>query len=186
MNKLFIFSLLFLSSFLDGANLDEIWRWYNNKEYSKVCSKQVTLVDYFNFNDDENFINMYAYSCLETDMINRLARPITQLRKSKESRANATYYTTILYQKKLLYQAIIDGLTSLPSELPSTHYILSKIYHDYVKGNYELKENIYFFHDKSNAALLYKLFIKKDVDGFTKLVLQTEENGTIIKTRMYW
>lgn len=183
--KILFLSLIF-SFNLSATTLGDIWAWYNNKEYSKVCSSQVSSVEYFKYNSDENFINMYAHACLETDMINRLSRPIIQLRKSKEARANASYYATILYQKKLLYNALIDGVDILPKNLPHTDYILSKVYNDYTNQNYEEKDGAYFFKDTTNSSYMYKLFVKKDSDGFTKLVIQTIKNGTIIKTRMYW
>lgn len=186
MVKKILFLLLVLGAHISAASLEDIWQWYNNKEYHKVCSNSVTATDYFRYNKDENFINMYAHACLETDMINRLARPIIQLRKSKESRANASYYTTILYQKKLLYNALIDNLDILPKNLPSTNYILSKVYDDYVNQKYEKKDGAYLFKDAQDSSYMYKLSIKKDNDGFIKLVLETFKDGTIIKTRMYW
>lgn len=175
--------LVFLSLNLYSASLKDLWGWYNNKEYNKVCSTQISQNEYFKYNKDEDFINMYAYSCLQTDMINRLARPIMQLRKTKKSRANALYYTTVLYQKKILHHAIVDGFNELPTNLPNTQYILSKIYNLFAKKDYIKDKNTYIFELNNQE---YRLFPKKYSDGYTKLVLQSVKNGIITKTRLYW
>ncbi len=178
-----IFLILFINVFANCYSQEMLWNFFNNQEYSKICSNEVWSKDYFEYNDDEEFVNMYAYSCMQTDMINRLTSPIVQLRKSKKSRANALYYATILYQKKILYHALIDGIEQIPTNLPNTDYILSKIYDKFSKKDFTKKQNAYYF---SIENIDYKLFSKKDSDGYEKIVLQTIKNNEIIKTRLYW
>lgn len=184
MKKIF-FILTILAVHLQSASLKELWQKYDEKKYDEVCSNSVSSKEYYRYNYDENFINMFAYSCLQTDMINRLAVPITQLRKTKESRANALYFATVLYQKKLLHHALVDGLDTFPTGLPTTKYILSKIYDKFTKKEYNKKDNKYIFKDEG-TPYTYELYTRYDSDGFTKLVLKTFENGTVIKTRLYW
>lgn len=184
MKKVFLISMFMIIN-LNATSLEILWQWYNSKQYEKICTSEVGQNDYFKYNYDEDFINMYAYSCLQTDMLNRLAIPIIQLRKTKKSRANSLYYSTILYQKKVLYHALLDGFKNLPENLPDTHYVLSKIYNFFIKNRYIKQGNIYIFEDRHNA-LKYRLYIKKDDDGFKKLVLESIKNGILTKKRLYW
>lgn len=183
--KKIIFIFLFAYMHLNAASQEQIWNWFEDKQYDKVCSNSVTSSEYYKYKNDEDFVNAYAFSCLQTDMINRLSMPIIQLRKSKNSRANALYYSTVIYQKKILQYALADGFTNLPKDLPSTEYILSKIYDRFVNHDYEQQDNVYIFKEQ-NSNISYKLFSKKFNDGFTKIVLQTLNNNEIIKTRLYW
>jgi len=80
---------------------------YQNKKYEKVCS--IGFRNFQKYKKDEEFVNLYAFGCLNADYVDRLAIPIVTLRFSKESRANSAYFAVILMQKKLLYHALIDG-----------------------------------------------------------------------------
>lgn len=181
-----IVSILVLVSICSYAtSLKTIYKWYNAEKYSKICSNKISNKEYYRYNDDENFVNIYADSCLKTDMINRLAIPITQLRKTKSARANALYYTTVIYQKKLLHHALIDGLSDVPNNLPTTSYILSKIYDKFANKDYKKDGDKYLFED-GNSTVSYKLYTRKDDDGYEKLVLKTMKDGKSIKTRLYW
>lgn len=177
--------LIFLAINSFGATLKNLWQWYDEKQYDKICTNQISQNEYFDYNYDENFVNMYAFSCLQIDMINRLSKPIIQLRKTKKSRANALYYTTILYQKKILLHALVDGFDNFPTNLPNTKYILSKIYNLFAKKQYTKQGNIYIFKNNNNAQE-YRLYTRKDSDGYTKLVLESIKNGILTKTRLYW
>lgn len=182
--KKILFTLLAINIFAQAASLNDIMRWYKNKQYDKVCSNIVTSKYYYRYKSNENFVNMYAHACLETDMINRLSIPIVHLRKTKQSRANALYYTTVLYQKKLLHHAVVDGLESIPKDMPTTNHILSYIYDKYAKKDYKRVDKFYIFDE--GLPKYYKMYTRKDSDGFTKLVIETYEDGKKIKKRLYW
>ena len=44
-----------------------------------------------NLKDDEEFISLYGFSCLNADKLDKLSVVITSLKKSPEARANAAY-----------------------------------------------------------------------------------------------
>jgi len=103
-----MFKILFILAFgflgvQASISLDTIRQWYSNGEYEKVCSYEVTAI-YETYTDNEEFVNMYGHACVETDMISRTVNPINKLIRSPQTRANAVYFATVLYQKKLLYQ----------------------------------------------------------------------------------
>ncbi len=178
-----IIILASLFNFLFATNINDIKNLYSNKKYSTVCVESGKI--YQKYKNNEEFLNIFAASCLKADMINRMVLPIIKLYKSKEARENAVYFTTILFEKKLLYYALSDDFDISYVNLPKTNYILSKIFDKFVKGEYDLKNNSYWFSDDSNSNLSYKLSIEER-NGIKKMYLRTYKNNKIIKVRVYW
>ena len=118
-------------------------------------------------------------------MINRTILPIVKLYKSAKSRENAAYFATILYQKKLLYHALVDDVDISYINLPKTKYILSIIFNKFVSGEYDYKNGAYWFIDDDNSELSYKLSTEVH-QKVKKIFLRTYKNGTINKVRTYW
>lgn len=178
-----ILILLFLITFLNATSLDDIYKLYEEKEYRKVCLKAGDL--YHMYKTDEKFLNIYAHACLEEDMINRTILPIIKLHKTKEARENAAYFATILYQKKLLYYALVDDIDISYVNLPKTKYILSIIFNKFVSGYYEFKNDAYWFKDDNDNEISYKLSAELHQNA-KKLFLRTYKNSELIKVRTYW
>ena len=178
-----IFVLFFglLSTHAWAISLDTIRQWYDNGEYQKVCSYEVTAL-YETYTDNEEFVNMYGHACVETDMISRTVNPINKLIRSPQTRANAVYIATVLYQKKLLYHAFVDNVDISYMRLPRTEHILSVIFDRYVTGDFTKEEDTFIFKEND---LVHRLHVEKSNDIY-KLIVQTYKNGKLIKTRAYW
>lgn len=174
-----IFLLIALNCF--AISLADINKAIENQEYSKVCNNLV--YDLAVKNQDDGLMNLYGIACLRSDYINKLSAVIIALRNSKEARANAVYYSTILYKKKLLHSALVDNLNISSIKLPKCDYILSDIYDDYISGNY-IKENdkyIFRYNDK-----IYEMSLRFD-KPFTKMVLTIlNSNNQILEVKEYW
>lgn len=179
---IFLIFLFFTHSY--ALSIESIRNWYKEGEYKKICSNGVGSI-YPQFKDNEEFLNMYAHSCLEDDMINRMTIPILKLIRTPQTRANAVYYSTILYQKKLLYHALIDGIDISYISLPKTGHLLSIIFDKFIKKEYEQKDEALIFKDE-NKDVYHKLYLSKNDKNIYKLVLKTYKHGKIIKTRTYW
>jgi hypothetical protein len=174
---------MLLTTFLNAMDKNDIINYYKNKDYRKACIKAGDL--YQKYKSDEEFLNIYAHSCLEEDMINRTILPIVKLYKTPESRENAAYYATILYQKKLLYHALVDDVDISYINLPKTKYILSVIFNKFVGGDYNYKNGAYWFNNDENNELTYKLSVETH-QKTKKIFLRTYKNGKITKVRTYW
>lgn len=183
MNKKALLVILLLSTYIIANDLNDLKSLFLKKQYAQVCSKSVIL--YTKYKYDNTFLNIFAVSCLNSDMINRMMVPIIKLYRTKEDRENAAYFATILYEKKLLYHALIDHVDISYVNLPKTNYILSVIFDKYVKGKYSKKGDIYWFLDDHDQTLRYKLSVEES-KGVEKLYLRTLKNDKIIKTRIYW
>lgn len=180
MKKILLFLSIAMS--LKAVTSEEIFDWYENGEYEKVCS--VKVEQFYRKTNDEAIINVYASSCLRSDQINKLSHPVSKLVKTRESRENAAYFSNILFQKKLLYHAIIDGVDISYIRLPKSDYILSMIFDKFVKNHYEKDGNKYLFKDENDDTFYEITTAVKD--GLTKLVLKIYKDDELIGKKEYW
>lgn len=175
--------ILFLSLSLYGDIKKQMFNLYQNKKYEDVCN--IGFNNFYQYKQDESYISLYAFSCLKADYIDRLSTPIAMLKFSKESRSNSAYFSVILMQKKLLYHALIDNYDISEMNLPTTDYILSKIFDLYAKLEDKTPRSFYLFEDKDNNKLTYKLYLVKD-DKLSKIIIEEYYDSVTIKRHVYW
>jgi hypothetical protein len=163
---------------------EKIFSLYQAKQFEKACIKGFK---YFSkYKKDEAFVSLYGFACLHADYIDRLAVPITSLKKSKEARANAAYFSVILMQKKLLYHALVDGYDLSKFVLPTTDYVLSQVFDLYAQMQpSETKPSFYLFKNKKNSKITYKLYLVNE-KGFNKIVIEEFYDTMLIKRHVYW
>lgn len=176
--------LLLLITLTLQANIKQnMLNLYENKKYEEACTMGFNN---FKYNKkDEEFISLYAFSCLHSDYIDRLAIPIAMLKFSKEARANSAYLSTILMQKKLLYHALVDSYDLSSLNLPTTDYILSKVFDFYAKLGVHEQREVYLFEDANDKKLTYKLYLTND-EKLKKIVIEEFYDTIIIKKHIYW
>ncbi|RLA81722.1 MAG: hypothetical protein DRG78_08830 [Epsilonproteobacteria bacterium] len=176
--------LLFLLTIGLYADIkQDMFNLYQNKKYEKVCSMGF---DNFNRNNkDEEFVSLYAFACLNSDYIDRLAIPIAMLKFSKESRSNSAYFSVILMQKKLLYHALQDNYNLSILKLPTTDYVLSTVFDLYSKLGKHEPRTFYLFEDENDKKLTYKLYLSKD-RKLNKMIIEEFYDTITIKRHVYW
>ena len=175
--------ILLISLNLSAGIKDKMLGLYQNAKYKEVCNK-----GFYNFSHikhDENYISLYAFSCLKSDFIDRLSVPIAMLKYSPEARANSAYFSIILMQKKLLYHSLIDEYELSELNLPTTDYVLSKVFDFYVKLGKHDKRLFYLFEDTQDKKLTYKLYILKDA-GLSKIIIEEFYDTISINRHVYW
>ena len=156
---------------------------YENKRFEEVCS--IGFSNFNNYANDEDFLSLYAFGCLHADFIDRLALPISLLKSTREARANSAYFSVILMQKKLLYHSLVDGYELEKYKLPSTDYILSKVFDYYTALGKDESRNFYLFSDVDNPKIGYKLYLVKDSVPF-RMVIEEYYDNTLVKKHIYW
>ena len=181
MKKLLLY-ILMTTTFLFSSNLSTLYKLYEKQQYDKACDYAHKYYYKKKNRNSENYATFYGLSCLETNKISRIAIPMTALTKSEDARANASYFGTILLQKQLLLQALIDKKPLGELRLPKTDFILSKIFTLFLEKKYLLEENIYKFTDKN---LLYHLYIKKARKGHQYMVIDIYKEGKFTKRYQY-
>jgi hypothetical protein len=179
--KILLILLLTLSLYADIKQ--NMFNLYQNKKYQDVCN-----IGFDNFKEnkkDENFVSLYAFSCLKSDYIDRLAIPVALLKFSAEARSNSAYFSIILMQKKLLYHALIDNYDLTAFNLPTTDYVLSKVFDYYSKLGTHKARVYYLFEDKDDKKLTYKLYLEKD-NKLKKMVIEEFYNTVMLARHVYW
>jgi len=179
--KLIIVLLLSINLF---ANVkQDMFNLYQNKKYNDVC--RIGFNNFYANKKDEEFISIYAFACLYADYIDRLAVPITMLKFSKNARSNAAYFSVILMQKKLLYHSLVDNYDLSTLKLPTTDYVLSKVFELYSKIGKHKPRAFYLLEDSDDKKLTYKLYIMKS-KKVDKIVIEEFYDTIILKKHVYW
>ena len=181
--KIFLFALLLAPSLSFALSKAQMYDLYQNKEYESACVKGIS--SFARYRTDEEYVSMYAFSCLYSDYIDRLAVPISVLKRTKESRSNASYLSVIIMQKKLLYHSLIDSYELKSFKLPTTDYILSKVFDLYTKRDTTQKQDRYKFIDQENPRVSYVLYLQKD-EKIQKMVIEHYFDEKLLKTHTYW
>jgi hypothetical protein len=180
--RLFII-LLFLTNSYAGDVKQEMFGLYQNNKFEKVCT--MGFDNFGKYKRDEEFVSLYAFACLNSDYIDRLAVPTAVLKFSKEARANSAYFSVILMQKKLLYHSLVDGFELSELKLPTTDYVLSKVFDLYSKLGKHEKRAFYLFEDPKDKKLSYKLYLAKDYK-IAKMVIEEYYDTMLLKRHIYW
>lgn len=155
-----ILFLLFLHSGISDT-IGPLYSHYQKGEYEQACNYGLFNLKKIDYN--EASLSLYAFACLKADRIDQLSYPISRLTQSQEARANASYFSLLVLQKKLLLQSLYDHYSLKPLKLPSSSHLLSKIFAYYQQdpqANQEIKE----YYDPTNPRISYKLY-KLDTNG---------------------
>lgn len=171
-----------LATALFSYDLAQFYKDYQDKNYLKACKKGVNIFN--RYKQDENYLTVYSFACLKSDMIDRLAVPVTGLRLSKEARANASYFSAILLQKKILYHAVIDDVDISSLKLPTTNFVLSRVFDMYINKEYVLKDETYLFEDLQKG-LEYKMYVVQ-TQRFQKLIIEQYKDTQLINSHEYF
>jgi len=179
-----LFTLLALLFSLMYADIKvSLYHLYQNKQYDDACQKGLKVFN--QYRDDEEFVSLYAFSCLNADQLDRLAVPISILKGSEEARSNAAYFSVILMQKKLLFHSLIDGYKLSELKLPKTDHVLSSVYELYSKTDTSRKRNHYTFIDENNNKVSYKLYIQNSNQN-KKMVIEEFYDTIMTHRHVYW
>ncbi len=178
-----ILLLMLISIALYADVKQDMFELYQDKKYSDVCN--LGFKNFSDYSRDEEYIFLYSFACLNIDYVDRLAVPIATLKFSKEARANAAYFSTILMQKKLLYHALLDNYDISSLNLPTTDYVLSKVFDLFVKTKKDEPREFYILEDENDKELKYKLYILKD-GKIDKMVIEEFYNSISTGKHIYW
>jgi len=165
---------IFLSScYIYAGTLLQMYKLYNSHKYSQACN--LGLSKLYDHRNDENYISIYAFSCLNAGRLDRLSYPIARLKDTASSRANAVYLSVIVMQEKLLLHSMLDGYKIDHLKLPTTNYILSKIFNWYSALKHHHKVPLYLFTDPHNKHTIYKVYVTTS----KQLIVEVLHNLTI-------
>lgn len=154
--------LLFITiiTLLFASDKKMLYDAYQSRNFEAACS--IGIKNYAANIDDREFIALTAFGCLESDNISAIATLLPYMNRNKEDRANAAYFSVILMQKSLLLHALVDGYSLHALKMPSSDYILSKIFDWFQAGKGDKLGQYFFFKEPSNSKHTYKLYLLKN------------------------
>ena len=121
---------------LEARDSSSFIKDFKAKKYNKVCDKGSRA--YYGGYTEENFVSLVGISCAKVDRINVLGMLQRSLVLTEASRENASYFSSLIIQKRLLYQFMIDNLDISNLKLPSSRHILSRVFEALSKGQYQV------------------------------------------------
>ena len=168
--------VLYANAFSYGNN--DIVNDYKNKNFKKVCISGAN-----SDSKNEAILSLIGSSCLKIDYINPLGIIIKKLVSTPKYRENASYFATILLQKKLIYQFMIDGIDLKSMRLPRTSNILSIMFENIAKNNFKII-------DKNKNKIEINLKNKKYIlwrsnDKPPKVFVDEYKDNTLVKRHWY-
>lgn len=166
---------------LFAVSIDDVRNWDQIGQYNRICQEGVRNL----FIEEQNdaLANMYAKACLKMDKVNELVVPTVMLYKTKEARENASLYSTIIFQKKMLYLALCDGVDISYIRTPKINYILSEIFDKFTEKAYVKKSDTYVFTLESGERA--ELFIKEE-EEVKKMVVALYTGDKLSSIKIYW
>lgn len=175
--------LLLMPLFLNANSKMEAYALYQDNKYEAACLAAEQVVN--EYLEDEEFLSIYAFSCLNADQLDKMLVPIAHLKRSSESRANAAYFSVLLMQKNLLIHALADQYELKSIKFPSTQNVLSVVYDLYSSDNSSKKRRRYNYTDPSDPKKSYRLFITKTATS-PKMVIEEYYDKILSKRHIYW
>lgn len=139
MKSLIVLFFIGMMSMSYGYSKTEILRDYQNKHYQKVCGLWAELI--VADEKDENIFTAVGDACAKEDAISSLCNVIRHLVSTKEHRESASYFATLVLQKKLIYQFMLDGINLQDLRLPKTDHVLSRVFEELARGNYVIEND---------------------------------------------
>ena len=159
----------------------QMFMLYQKGAYYDACS--IGMKNWNKIQTSEQQVSLYAFSCLSADQIDRLNFPISVLNETAEARANASYFSLLLLEKKLLIQALYDNLNIKLLKLPNSSNLLSKIF-DYYSKNPQLSNSIKEYSDNTNSRKTYKLYTVQ-IDTHKTFAIDEYYDNILTKHHIY-
>lgn len=154
---------------------------YQKGAYYDACT--IGKKNWNKITTSEKYVSLYAFSCLNADQIDRLNFPVTVLNETPEARANASYFSLLILEKKLIIQALYDNLPMKSLKLPNSSNLLSRIF-DYYCKNPQLGNTIKEYSDTMNPRQTYKLY-SMQVDTHKTFAIDEYYDKILTKHHVY-
>ncbi len=135
MIRIFIITLLVLVSASQAEIAEKLVSQYKAGKYRSVCNKGMSA--YYSGKRDEHLLALTGMACAKIDSINILGSLQRHLVNSPAMRNSATYFSTLLLQKRLIYQFMLDDINITNLQLPKNEHILSTVFEHLSLGDFK-------------------------------------------------
>jgi len=173
MKFFYLFFMMTTISF--SATLGDVIGYYKNSDFQKSCKEGKKFLSSSNV-----IVSMVGDACAKADDINILGDIIKHLNKTAADRTNASYFATLILEKKLIYQFMNDRVDIANLVLPKTSHILSRVFEKLSKKDYKV--------DKTKVVIkdgIYKYILFLNDDKPRKLYIFEYKNNKLIKKHLF-
>jgi hypothetical protein len=174
--KVILFFSILMSVCLSANNYSDFNKYLKEKNFAKACKSGKKLVFVDNISDEKQ-ISKIALSCLNADYINILGSLQIKLRGSKEARTNATILSSILLQKRLIYQVMFDNADISSIFLPIIDHPLSHTFVALRDKNYKLISTSPKVVSFDVGRKKYKVYIEDSKKSRIIIEIRDEDNS---------
>ena len=179
---LFMFALFVnANTELKAVTNDALVEAFQERNFLYVC--QQGMKKFNQKRNDEDFLGMVGVACAEIDYINPLGILQKAIKRTQAGRNNASYFGTLILQKKLIYQFMLDGIELGYLRLPDTNHILSVIFKNLVLKKYNVLSKKPKKLEMNNGN--QRILIYNTNDNPIKVVVEIYENDEKIGEHWY-
>jgi len=182
LNRLYssiLLSLILLD--LNAKSVDDLIVDFQRKNFSSVCNEGSIKID--RGNKDEDFMGVVGTACAEIDSVNKLATIQNELKSTRAGRNNGSYFATLILQKKLLYQFMVDDVDLGYLRVPDTNHILSIVFKYIVLKKFKIISDSPKELEIVDGELKIKLYLSRDSQP--KMMINLYKNGSLESRHWY-
>jgi len=176
--KKILIPICFFTILLHAGGSDDFYYHLKHKHYEKACSVGRSIV--FHNTVDEKLTSLIANACLRADFIDTLGVIQSKLRKTSDARMNAVVLSSVLLQKRLIFQVMYDDVDISSFALPIIDHPISDTFVAFRDKNYKViskKPKIVEFNYKDKK---YKVYIDYLNKGRIVIEVTDKNNNTTI------
>ncbi len=180
MIRLLLISSLLLTT-LYADLYEEFSKNFKEKNYERAC--QIGKTIFFNQERDEKFLALIGQACLKADYIDTLAMIQSRLRESEAARQNAALFSSIVLQKRLIYQFMYDNTDISSLALPVSKHPLSYAFIAIRDKQFTIVSKEPKVIEFSKDEKQYKLYIDTNKNG--KITIEVKNKANQISIHRY-
>ncbi len=179
--RIFLLCIFWVNSVLAEDVMEEFIKQFRAGQYDKVCQKG--LDHYYAGRTEEMFVMLVGTACARVDNINPLGMMQRNLVSTKSARETASYFSTLVLQKRLVYQFMIDGTPISSLKLPYSNHVISIIFdqlanESYIQLSEEPKMIKVFDGDKT-------MIVSVSDDEPIRILVDEYKDGKVVKRRWF-
>ncbi len=177
-----IVKLLLLSIFITISVEASLYEKFSinlrNKDYANAC--KVGKKIFFLNEKDEKLLSIIGQACLKADYIYITALIQSRLRTTSDARTNAVIFSSLLLQKRLIYQFMYDDVDISSLSLPISDHPLSDTFTAIRDKKYKLVSQYPKVIEFRKNHNLYKVYIDYTKRGKIIIEISDIENNKTI------
>ena len=174
-------SLLIITASLNANSYKDFSKYLENKDYRNACIKGKVIFE--NNEKDEELISLIGFACMKADYINTLGLLQSKQRTSTKGRQNAVVFSSLVLQKRLIYQFMYDNTNISTLALPISEHPISITFVAIRDNNFKIISDYPKTLEFTKDNKLYKVYINPKDRG--RITIEVKDSNNNIKKHRY-